>query len=109
MRKLRVSASQKRQLAELRDTRTGAMRRGGVMRVPRILSCDEWEALAEPMQAALMANSAEDRFKPEPVVSPKPDTNAESERDYQEKRAIAARGGLDLVRAKERQVRQVTR
>lgn len=81
----------------------------GVMRVPRILSCEEFEALASVQQDALIAASWEDRAVPQPVVTPTPDTNAESERDYQEKRAIAARGGLDFVRAKERQVRQVTR
>lgn len=110
MRKLRVTASMKKQLADLRDRRTGGLLRGGVMHVPRILSCDEWETLASVQQDALMQASDEDRARPEEVVvTTAPDTNAESERDYQEQRAIAARGGLDLVREKERQVRQVTR
>ncbi len=101
----------KKQLGDLRDARTGGLLHGGVMQVPRILSCDEWECRASVQQDALIAASSEDRATPEQAVVsvPATDANAESERDYQEKRAIAARGGLDLVRAKERHVRQVTR
>ena len=60
MRRLRVTASMKRQLADLRDAK-GNPRRGGVMHLPRILSCDEWETLASLHQDALIAASYEDR------------------------------------------------
>lgn len=58
--RLRVTATMRRQLAGLRDER-GQVRKGGVMLVPPILSCDEWEALAAPMQDRLIAASHEDR------------------------------------------------
>ncbi|MGB7739328.1 MAG: hypothetical protein WBM03_09455 [Steroidobacteraceae bacterium] len=61
MRKLRVTASMKKQLHGLRDTRTGGLRRGGVMHLARILSGDEWEALATVQQDALIAAAYEDR------------------------------------------------
>lgn len=61
MRRLRVTSSMKKQLAGLRDARTGGLLRGGVMQVPRILSCDDWEALASVQQDALLAASYEDR------------------------------------------------
>ena len=51
----------RKKLQAFRDTRTGGLRRGGVMLVPRILSCDEWEALATVQQDALIAASYEDR------------------------------------------------
>jgi hypothetical protein len=66
MRRLRVSASMRRQLADLRDAK-GNPRRGGVMHVPRILSCDEWETLARVQQDALIAASYEDRAQPGPI------------------------------------------
>lgn len=59
MRKVRVTASMKKEFAGLRDSR-GNLRRGGVMLVPRILSCDEWEAIAAPMQDKLIQDSYED-------------------------------------------------
>lgn len=67
----------KRQLADLRDAR-GNLRKGGVMRLPRILPHDEWEALASAQQDALIAASYEDRTErsklhPEPdVLGPDP-------------------------------------
>ena len=45
MARLRVTATMKRQLADLRDAR-GNLHKGGVMHVPRILQLDEWEVLA---------------------------------------------------------------
>lgn len=107
MARIRVTAAMKRQLISLRDAR-GKVRKGGVMRVPKMLSCDAWEALAAVQQDQLIADSQEDRARPEVVAMPAIDTNAESERDYQAKRAIAARGGLDLVRAAEQRVRELT-
>ncbi|MFO1408240.1 MAG: hypothetical protein U1F08_12035 [Steroidobacteraceae bacterium] len=77
MRRLRVTASQKKQLAGLRDAK-GSMCRGGVMHLPRILPCEEWEALACVQQDALIAASYEDRadrsrLYPEPnVLGPDP-------------------------------------
>ena len=67
----------KRRLADIRDAK-GNPRTGGVMRLPRILSCDEWEALASVQQDALIAASYEDRDErakqhPErPVTGPDP-------------------------------------
>jgi len=60
MRRLRVTASMKRHLANLRDLEDNP-RRGGVMHLPRILLCDEWESLASAQQDALIAASYEDR------------------------------------------------
>lgn len=110
MRKVRVTASMKKEFAGLRDSK-GNLRRGGVLRVPRILPCDEWEALASVQQDALIAASAEDRYKPEAVVTPEPNDAAiqrEHERLYQEHRAKAAEGGLPLVRELERRVLRTT-
>ena len=45
MARLRVTATMKRQLAALRDSK-GNARKGGVMTVPKILGLDAWEALA---------------------------------------------------------------
>ena len=72
MRRLRVTASMKRQLADLHAT-TGNPHRGGVMVLPRILQLDEWEVLASVQQDALIAASYEDRAErsrlhPEPGV-----------------------------------------
>lgn len=69
MRKLRVTASMKRELADLRDSK-GNVRRGGVMHAPKMLSFDEWEALASVQQDKLIAASEEDRAErdPKPVV-----------------------------------------
>lgn len=60
MRRPRVTAAHKKQLAELRSARSNS-RRGGVMRVPRIMGVDEWEALASVSQDALVEASHEDR------------------------------------------------
>lgn len=72
MRRLRVSATMRKQLVDLRDER-GKARRGGVMRVPAIMGVDEWEAIAAVSQDALIAASAEDRTLPteRPVVTGK--------------------------------------
>lgn len=112
--RLRVTSTMKNQLATLRDVR-GNARRGGVMQVPRILSCDEWERLASVQQDALIAASAEDRAKPAelPVVN----NEIEAARRHQAGHAEAFRaekeqersGGLDLVRAQEERVRRATR
>lgn len=48
-------------MAALRDARAGRLEGGGVMRVPRILPCEEWEAVASAQQDALIAASYEDR------------------------------------------------
>jgi hypothetical protein len=70
MARLRITATMKRQLADLRDPK-GKARKGGVMHVPKILSLDEWEAVASVQQDALIAASYEDRATPEqPVVIP---------------------------------------
>jgi hypothetical protein len=60
MRRLRVTASMQKQLADVRAMKHSA-RRGGVMRVPAILSCDAWEAIASVQQDKLIADSYEDR------------------------------------------------
>lgn len=102
----------KKQLQGLRDERTGALRRGGVMQVPRILSCDEWEAVAVPMQDALMAASYEDRARPEQAVVTKVrPTNAQADHDAANRAMGEQRrqGGRPYLEHKERQVRQVTR
>lgn len=83
-----------------------------VLSWPGILSCDEWDALASVQQDALIAGSAEDRARPEAVVTPAHDDAAaqrEHERLYQEARKRAAEGGLEYVRAKERQLRGIVR
>lgn len=111
MRKLRVTATMKRQLADARDPK-GSARKGGVMHVPRILSCDDWEALASIQQDALIAASYEDRARPEPVViqSPVP-TNNNADHDAANRAMGEQRrqGGRPYLEHKERQVRQVTR
>ncbi len=109
MRKLRVSASMKKQLAGMRDAR-GNPRKGGVMRVPRILSCDEFEAIAAPMQDALIAASYEDREKPEPVGTTVHPTNAQADHDAANRAMGEQRrqGGRPYLEAKEQEVRQVT-
>lgn len=77
MRKLRVTATMRRQLADLRGER-GQVRKGGVMLVPPILPPDEWEAIAAPMQDKLIQDSYEDRaqrakLNPEPpIIGPDP-------------------------------------
>jgi hypothetical protein len=45
-------------------------RRGGVMMVPAILACNDWEAIASVSQDKLIADSYEDRSVPQrnPVV-----------------------------------------
>jgi len=111
MRKLRVTATMKRQLADLRDPK-GNARKGGVMRLPRILSCNDWEALASVQQDALIAASYEDRAKSEPVViqSPVPTNNNADHTAANRAMADAARqGGRPYLDHKERLVRQVTR
>lgn len=72
MARLRVTATMRRQLADLRGER-GQVRKGGVMLVPPILPPDEWEAIAAPMQDKLIADSWEDRaqrdkLNPEPPI-----------------------------------------
>jgi hypothetical protein len=111
MRRLRVTASMQRQLASLRDERTGTSRLGGVMKLPRILPMEEWERLASAQQDFLIAASAEDRAKPkEPAAHPEAtdeELRREHERNYQEARAKAAEGGLPLVRAREERLRRL--
>ena len=111
MARLRVTASMRKQLMGYRDTRTGGLRRGGVMQVPRILSCDEWEALASGQQDALIAASYEDRARPEQAVatSVRP-ANANDDHNAAN-RAMGERrrqGGRPYLEAKEQEVRQVT-
>jgi hypothetical protein len=50
----------KKRLSELRSSRSNS-RRGGIMKVPPILDCDTWEALASVQQDALIDASHEDR------------------------------------------------
>ncbi len=69
MRRIRVTAQMQKRLTDLRDRKTDH-RRGGVMRVPPILSPDEWERLAAPLQDKLIQDSHEDRSLPvKPVVN----------------------------------------
>ncbi len=98
---------------QLDDVRSGkGARGGGVMLVPPIImSLDAWEQLAAASQDALIRASEEDRQIREPVVvirAPSVDSNAESERIYQEYRRAALLGGLDYIRHKEELVRQAT-
>ena len=60
MRRIRVPSSLERMAKDMRNARDNG-RRGGVMIVPPIISCDEWEKLAAPHQDSLIAGSAEDR------------------------------------------------
>jgi hypothetical protein len=61
MRKLRVSASMHKRLADLRSAQSNS-RRGGVMRVPRIATdLDAWEREASAHQDNLIDASYEDR------------------------------------------------
>ena len=73
MRRPRVTASMRTELSDLRSARSNS-RRGGVMRVPRIMGVDEWEAVACVSQDKLIEDSYEDRAdratrRPEPVVA----------------------------------------
>lgn len=102
----------KKALEGARDARTGRLLRGGVMHVPRILPCDEWEALASLQQDALIAASCEDRAKPEQAVVTKGrPTNNNDDHNAANRAAGEARrqGGRPYLEQKERQVRQVTR
>jgi len=78
---------------------------------PIATDMDIWEKQATAGQDALVASSAEDRYKPEAVVI-EDDTRArnaaENERLYQESRKAAAEGGLSLVRANEQRVTRTT-
>jgi hypothetical protein len=99
----------KRQLAALRDSK-GNARKGGVMTVPKILGLDAWEALAAPMQDALIDASYEDRAMPEPVVMPAPRMNAQAEHDAANRAMGEQRrqGGRPYLEHEQARVRQVT-
>ena len=106
-----VTASMERQLADLRDAK-GNLRRGGVMHLPRILSCDKREALASVRQGALIAASYEDREKPEqPGVIPVRPINNNDDHNAANRTADAAarQGGRPSIDHKERQVWGATR
>ena len=111
MARLRVTASMRKQLMGYRDTRTGGLRRGGVMQVPRILSCDEWEAVASGQQDALIAASYEDRARPEQVVatSVRP-TNANDDHNAANRAMGEQRrqGGRPYLEHEQERVRQIT-
>lgn len=112
MRKLHVTASMKKLLAGARDTRTGRLRCGGVMQVPRILSCDQWEVLASVQQDALLAASNEDRARPEqPVVETSVPTNNNADHNAANRAAGEARrqGGRLYLEARQRQIRLLAR
>lgn len=110
--RLRVTATMKNQLASLRDVR-GSARRGGVMRVPPILSPDEWERLASVQQDALIAASAEDRVKPEPVGTDESEAvrrqQADHDAAFHAEKAQQRSGVLDLARASQSRVQRITR
>lgn len=91
--------------AETRAQRT-------VLSWPRIATdLDAWERESSRSQNALIASSAEDRYKPEAVViedETAARNAAENERLYQEAKKAAAEGGLSLVRELERRVTRTT-
>jgi predicted nuclease of restriction endonuclease-like RecB superfamily len=100
----------KRQLSDLRSAQSNS-RRGGVMRVPAIMSVDAWEALASVQQDQLITDSYEDRVdRSNPVAIPEPDTSQrdhqEAYRKYNEQKKL---GGLDYVRHREELIKQQTR
>ena len=59
MRRLRVNATMRAQLTDLREAKT-SRRRGGVMTIPKMLSVAEWEAQAMASQEALIAAARDD-------------------------------------------------
>jgi len=110
MARLRVTATMKRQLADLRDSKANA-RKGGVMRVPKILSLAEWEAIAAPIQDKLIEASSEDRARPEPVVMPAPvPTNNNADHNVANRTAgeAARQGGRPYLEQEQERVRQLT-
>lgn len=58
MRRLRVPASIRKQLADLRDPQGKA--RAGIMIVPQMLSIEEWQTQAVPHQQRLIAEARSD-------------------------------------------------
>jgi hypothetical protein len=108
MARLRVTASQKRHLADARVA-TGMARRGGVMIVPGIASIEDWEREAMASQAKLIAEARDDpRYA---IEEPPPPMTAKQERDFQhslpasrylgltdEERAARAAKAIGLIR-----------
>ena len=91
MARLRVTAGQKKQLADARGAQ-GIARRGGVMVIPRMADPDEWEREATEAQARLIAEARDDpRFiAPEPA----PVMTAPQEREYQHQYKASRHLGL---------------
>lgn len=71
MKRVRVTATMRKQAANMRNTR--GQRLGGVLIVPRPVSIEEWEAQAGLQQDALLAGMAADA-----AASPPPAQRRES-------------------------------
>ncbi len=80
------------------------------MRVPRILPCEEWEAVASAQQDALIAASYEDRSLPEVVVMVHHSTNSNEDHNAANGAAgeAARSGARPYLQHREQQIRQLT-
>lgn len=106
MRRPRVTAAMRKSLADLRSAQINP-RRGGIMKVPRIMDVDEWEAIAAVSQDALIQASYEDRADRVAVV---PHTESkdeaafrvhrESEALYQRERQEQSQTIRDYIKSK---------
>ena len=81
MRRLRITATMKKRLAQEHDAK-GNKRRGGIMLVPRMLTPDEWEQLAVPMQQRLTADVREFVDGPQAQEPAPPPLDAAQEHAY---------------------------
>lgn len=109
MAHLRVPAVIYREIAELTTPR-GAVKRGGIMQVPKQLRLDEWEALAGPYQDALIASATEDRrLNADPPRAPYVDPNIEHNKWNRAQWEQTQRGAKDYLAAKTEAVKRVKR
>lgn len=109
MARLRVPAAFYREIAELTTPR-GAVKRGGVMEVPRMLSLDDFEAKAAPYQDWLIASANEDRRKnADPPSAPYVDPNIEHNEWNRAHWEQKQRGAKDYLDSKQAAVKQATR
>lgn len=82
MPRRRITAAQRKHLAQLRESGTGAhFRLGGMMIVPGIATPEAWEAEATVSQARLMADARDDP-REHVVAEPEPVMSAEQERTF---------------------------